>query len=58
MNEVMKLERENFPGASPYERTRGRNGYANGFKPKTLNLRSGQVTLAIQQARDCDFYPQ
>lgn len=58
MNEAMKLERENIPGASPYERTGERNGYANGFKPKTLNLRSGQVTLAIQQARDCDLYPQ
>ncbi len=58
MNEAMKMERENFLNAGSYERTAGRQGYANGFKPKTLNMRSGQVTLAIPQTRDCNFYPQ
>ena len=50
MNEAMKQERENFLGAGSYERTSERKGYANGFKPKTLNMRSGQVTLAIPQS--------
>lgn len=58
MNEAMKMERENFLNAGNYERTANRLGYANGFKPKTLNMRSGQVTVAIPQTRNCDFYPQ
>lgn len=58
MDEAMKLERENFLNASAYERSANREGYANGFKLKTLNMRSGQVTFAIPQTRNCDFYPQ
>ena len=37
MNEAMRLEREAFLNAGAYERTEGRLGYANGFKPKTLD---------------------
>ena len=58
MNEAMKMERENILNAGSYERTANRLGYANGFKPKTLNMRSGRVTVAIPQTRNCDFYPQ
>ena len=58
MNEAMKLERENFLNAGAYERTEGRQGYANGFKPKNYNMRNGTVTLSIPQTRNCDFYPQ
>ena len=58
MNEAMKLERENFLNAGTYERTKNRLDYANGFKSKTLNMRSGQVTFAIPQTRNSGFYPQ
>ena len=58
MNQAMKAERENHLNASSYERTPERNGYANGFKPKTLNLRAGRVTLDVPQVRDASFYPQ
>ncbi|MDY6330936.1 MAG: transposase, partial [Fibrobacter sp.] len=58
MNEAMRLERETFLNAGAYERTEGRLGYANGFKPKTVNMRSGSVALSIPQTRDCDFYPR
>ena len=58
MNEAMRLEREAFLNAGAYERTEGRLGYANGFKPKTVNMRSGSVALSIPQTRDCDFYPR
>ncbi len=57
MNEAMKLERCEVLGAAPYQRTETRRGYANGFKPKTVNSRLGQLDLAIPQTRDVDFYP-
>lgn len=57
-NEVMKMERTEALGAHPYERTEERRGYANGFKPKTLDLRIGQVPLLVPQVRNMEFYPQ
>jgi transposase len=44
-------------GAGSYERTPGRRGQANGYKPKTVATRMGKVTMGIPQVRDCDFYP-
>lgn len=58
MNETMKLERERFLNAGAYERTEGRQGYANGFKPKNYNMRNRTVTQSIPQTRKSDFYPQ
>lgn len=57
LNEVMKLERTQALGAGPYERAEGRQGHANGFKPKTVQTRIGPITLAVPQARGIDFYP-
>lgn len=57
MNEAMKLERAHHLQAEPYERTTGRIGYANGYKPKTLHSRLGQLDLLIPQVRDTQFYP-
>src|SRR5690606_21529268 len=57
INTAMRLERERHLGAEPYERTEERRGYANGFKPKTVNTRVGELTLAGPQARDGGFYP-
>jgi putative transposase len=57
LNEVMKIERAQALGASPYERSEARQGYANGFKPKTVLTRMGPLTLAVPQARGIDFYP-
>ena len=37
VNEAMKLERAEALGAMLYQRTEARRGYANGFKPKTVN---------------------
>jgi putative transposase len=56
-NEVMKLERAQALGAAPYERSEGRQGHANGYKPKTVQTRMGPITLAVPQARGIDFYP-
>jgi putative transposase len=57
LNEVMKIERARALGASPYERSEARQGYANGFKPRTVQTRMGPITLAVPQARGIDFYP-
>jgi transposase-like protein len=39
INEAMRLEREQYLGAKPYERSPERNGDANGYKPKTVKTR-------------------
>lgn len=57
VNESMKLERADALGADPYQRTESRRGYANGFKPKTVNSRLGRLRLAVPQTRDVEFYP-
>lgn len=57
INEAMKLERADALGADPYQRTELRRGYANGFKPKTVNSRLGRLRLAVPQTRDTEFYP-
>ena len=56
-NEVMKIERSQAIQADPYERSASRKAYANGFKEKTLNSRSGQLKLQIPQVRGMSFYP-
>ncbi len=63
MNEAMKLERSEFLQAAPYERSDGRRGYANGFKPKRVATRSGPLDLKVPQVRGrgsepLSFYPQ
>ena len=58
VNEAMHAERSLALNARPFERTEARKGYANGFKPKTLNTRIGPITFAVPQVRgDLDFYP-
>ena len=57
VNQAMQFERENFLNARAYERSEDRTGYANGYKPKTVNTRVGKVTFAIPQVREGNFYP-
>jgi putative transposase len=58
LNEAMKAERSHALGAGAYERSDKRRGYANGFKPKTINTRLGSMTVQIPQVRgEVDFYP-
>ena len=59
LNEAMRQERSEILGAQPYERTEQRQGYSNGYKPKTLLTRMGPVDLQIPQVRDgVAFYPK
>ena len=54
----MRLERDEVLQARPYERTDTRQGYANGFKPKTVATRMAPITFSIPQVRDgVPFYP-
>lgn len=57
VNEASKVERAEFLGAGPYERTANRRDYANGFKPKTMLTRLGNLTFQVPQVRSGDFYP-
>ena len=57
-NEAMKIERNQALNAGDYERNPERLGYANGYKPKTVNTGMGKITVQIPQARGIEFYPQ
>ena len=41
---AMRLERERYLGAEPYQRSPERRGHANGYKPKTLDTSAGMIT--------------
>jgi len=58
VNEAMRIERENYLGAKPYERSEERQGHANGYKPKTVKTRVGEVTFKVPQVREGGFYPR
>jgi putative transposase len=58
INAAMQAERSEHLQAAPYEHNPERRGYANGYKPKTLRTRVGEITLAVPQVREGGFYPQ
>ncbi len=58
INTAMQVERQRYLGAALYERSPERQGYANGYKPKTVATRVGEITFAVPQVRDGSFYPQ
>jgi transposase-like protein len=58
VNEAMKLERQKYLRAGPYERTPERRGQANGFKPKTVKTRVGEIAFDVPQVREGGFYPE
>jgi len=58
LNEAMKIERQDALAADAYQRTPDRKGYANGYKPKTIDTRMGRMTVDVPQVRgDIEFYP-
>ncbi len=58
IDHAMKLERAHILQAQPHQRTESRQGYANGFKPKTVSTRLGDICFAIPQVREgIEFYP-
>ena len=57
VNEAMQIERERYVNAKPYERKEERRGHANGYKPKTVKTRVGEITFEVPQVREGGFYP-
>lgn len=50
VNQAMQIERDKHLNAKPYER----NGHANGYKPKTVKTRVGEVTL-LEEHTSCEI---
>ena len=57
INNAMQAERSKYLQAEEYERTEDRKGHANGYKPKSVRTRIGEITFAIPQVREGGFYP-
>jgi transposase-like protein len=57
INNAMQVERSRYLQADEYERTEDRKGHANGYKPKTVKTRIGEITFAVPQVREGGFYP-
>lgn len=57
INQAMQAERAKYLNAGQYERTEERTGHANGYKPKTVRTRVGEITFAVPQVREGGFYP-
>ena len=52
INAAMLLERERHIGAAPHQRGVQRNGYGNGFKPRSFQTGIGSLELSMPQVRD------
>lgn len=57
INQAMLIERAHYLQLAPYERSETREDYANGFKPKQLKTRIGELSLQVPQVRSSEFYP-
>jgi hypothetical protein len=57
INNVMQAERSKYLQAEQYEWTEDRKGHTNGYKPKTVRTRIGEITFAVPQLREGGFYP-
>src|SRR5512141_1264563 len=58
INAAMQAERSEHLQVAPYQHSEERRGYANGYKPKTMRTRVGEITFAVPQVREGGFYPQ
>jgi len=58
LNNLMQAEHTKYLHADEYERSAERLGHANGYKPKTVKTRLGEVTFDIPQVREGGFYPE
>ena len=52
---ALEFEMTEHLGAGPYERTEGRAGYRNGYKPRILTTAVGDLHLLVPQDRDGTF---
>ena len=58
VNAAIQTERQQHLGAAPYQHTPLRQGHSNGYKPKTVKTRLGEINFDIPQVREGGFYPQ
>ena len=58
LNAAMQAERTEHVNAELYQHNPERVGHANGYKPKTMRTRVGEITFAVPQVREGGFYPQ
>jgi len=55
VEQVLEAEMTSFLGAGSYERTGDRRGWRNGYKPRTLKTRVGELELTVPKDRDGEF---
>jgi|Deesub1362A_J573_1020465.scaffolds.fasta_scaffold02037_2 transposase-like protein len=54
----VRIERQNYLGTRPYERSPHRRGRANGYKPKSVKTRLGEIRFDVPRVGEKGFYPQ
>ena len=54
---AMEAQRDAAIGASHHERSEDRRGHRNGYKPKTLATRVGEIEIQVPKTRGIPFYP-
>jgi transposase-like protein len=57
INTAMQAEWQKYLRAAPFEHSPDRQGHANGYKPKTVKTRMGEVKFDVPQVREGGFYP-
>jgi putative transposase len=55
VQQVLEAEMTRFLGAGTYERNGERRGWRNGYKPRTLKTRVGELELMVPKDRDGEF---
>ncbi len=58
INAAMQAERQKHLRVEPFEHSPDRQGHANGYKPKTVKTRMGEITFDVPQVREGGFYPE
>jgi len=56
LSQAMGAEVSAHLGAEPHQRTPQRHGQRNGYKPRTLKTRVGDLALQVPQVRACEPY--
>src|SRR5665213_1749652 len=55
VQQVLEAEMSSFIGAETYQRNDVRRGWRNGYKPRTLKTRVGELELMVPKDRDGQF---
>jgi len=54
INAALIVERNTHLKAEPHQRCEEREGYANGFKPRSFNTTTGKLNIEMPQVRNCE----